>query len=162
LEKIIPEDSIGYIKIPLDLELKAYTWTGSGKIDNKNVRHLDYAFGDLYVAKLAKNSNLLVTMEFPKDWEKNEDIYSEEDIKEIISYLAKDSKHSYPAIGYPQTIMRAHEAAVRLGFSASIIKDEIRDKIMEGLDDKAKSFVRDAWLIIDYVDKGVLGGGKYG
>ena len=61
-------------------------------------------------------------------------------------------------IGYPQTIMRAHEAAVRLGFPASLLRDELRDKILENLDKDAKEFVRDAWLLIDFVDKGVLGG----
>ena len=99
-----------------------------------------------------------MTIEIPKDLETGQPIYSEEEIDEILSYLAKDSKSSYPVIGYPQTIMRAHEAAVRLGFPASLLRDELRDKILENLDKDAKEFVRDAWLLIDFVDKGILGG----
>jgi len=158
LEKKIPSNSIGYVRVPLELELRAYQWTGRGSIDHTITKPLYYAFGELYIAKLAKNSNLLVTIEIPKDLETGQPIYSEEEIDEILSYLAKDSKSSYPVIGYPQTIMRAHEAAVRLGFPASLLRDELRDKILENLDKDAKEFVRDAWLLIDFVDKGVLGG----
>ena len=163
LEKKIPADVIGYIKIPLDLELRAYKWSGIGLIDQEKSEPLRYAFGDMYIAKLSKNSNLLVTIEIPRDFKGNQEIYSHEEVEEIISYLAKDSKHSYPVLGYPQTIMRAHEVAVRLGFPSSIIKDEIRDKIILSLEDKsAGEFIRDGWLLMDFVDKGVLGGGKHG
>src|SRR5207247_2697104 len=106
LEKKIPVNSVGYVKVPLDLELRAYRWTGRGNIDLMSAKPLYYAFGELYIAKLAKNSNLLVTIEIPKDLETGKAIYSEEEVNEIISYLAKDSKTSYPVIGYPQTIMR--------------------------------------------------------
>lgn len=162
LEKKIPSDSIGYVKIPLELELRAYQWTGRGRADKSSTKPLYYAFGELYIAKLAKSSNLLVTIEIPRDLEAGKAIYSEEEVNEILSYLAKDSKSSYPVVGYPQTIMRAHETAVRLGFPASLLRDEIRDKIMEYLDRDAKEFIRDAWLLTDFVDKGVLGGGEHG
>ncbi|MFA5106522.1 MAG: DNA double-strand break repair nuclease NurA [Candidatus Micrarchaeia archaeon] len=162
LEKKIPSDAIGYVKIPLALELKAYEWNGSGKADKSNDEALTYAFGELYIAKLAVQSNLLVTIEIPKDLKNKTDIYTEEEIIEIISYLAKDSKHSYPVIGYPQTIMRAHETAVQLGFPISIIREEIKDKILKRLDPASREFVRDGWLLTDLVDKGVLGGGKNG
>jgi len=161
LEKKIPPNSVGYVKVPLDLELRAYRWTGRGNIDLMSAKPLYYAFGELYIAKLAKNSNLLVTIEIPKDLETGKAIYSEEEVNEIISYLAKDSKTSYPVIGYPQTIMRAHETAVRLGFPASLLRDELRDKILGSLDKDAREFVRDGWLLIEHVDKGVLGGRDY-
>jgi hypothetical protein len=161
LEKKIPSNSIGYVKVPLELELRAYQWTGRGKIDTKSTKPLYYAFGELYIAKLARNSNLLVTIEIPKDLETGQPIYSREEVDEILSYLAKDSRTSYPVVGYPQTIMRAHETAVRLGFPASLLRDEFRDKILESLDKDAKEFVRDGWLLTDFVDKGVLGGGDH-
>jgi len=56
-------------------------------------------------------------------------VLSKDEINEIISYLARDSKSSYPVIGYPQTIMRAHEVAVQFGFPASVVRDEIKDKL---------------------------------
>ena len=161
IEKKIPLDSIGYVKIPLEIELKAYKWEGSGLINRQNAKPLDYAFGEVYVAKLSKDSNLLVTIEIPKYLETGEDIYSESEIDEMISYLAKDSRFSYPVIGYPQTIMRAHETAVQFGFPASVVRDEIKDKFIKNLDEDVGELVRDGLMLMDFVDKGVLGGGKY-
>ena len=158
LEKKIPTNAVGYVRVPLELELRAYKWTGRGTIDREDLRPLYYAFGELYIAKLARNSNLLVTIEIPKDLETGKSIYSEEEVTELMSYLAKDSKTSYPVVGYPQTIMRAHETAVRLGFPASLLRDELRDKILDSLDKDAREFVRDSWLLTEHVDKGVLGG----
>lgn len=160
LEKKIPSNSIGYWKVPLDLESQAYNWTGRGRTKPGEAKRLDYAFGDLYIAKLAKNSPLLVTVEIPRG-KMNELLYTEEEIDELFSYLAKDSKVSYPILGYPQTIMKAHEAAVRLGFPASLIRDELKDKIISKVDNDTKEFIRDSWLLLSEVDKGVLGGGNY-
>ena len=151
LEKKIPQNQIGYIKIPLDLELRVYKWSGKGKIGEK-IEPLFYAFGGLYIVKLSKLGNILVTVEIPEN-------YSNEEVTEIISYLAKDSKYSYPVLGYPQTIMRAHEAAVRVGLPASIIKDKILERVKELSDPTVRTFLRDGWLFRDFVDKGVLGGG---
>lgn len=150
LEKKIPFNKMGYIKIPIELELKAYKWSGKGKIGKKTKR-LDYAFGSLYIVKLSKLGNVLVTVEIPE-------VYSEEDVVEIISYLAKDSRYSYPVLGYPQTIMRAHEAAVRIGLPASIVKDKILDRIKKIGGPTFNAYLRDGWLFRDLVDKGVLGG----
>lgn len=152
LEKKIPANQMGYIKVPVELELKAYKWSGSGKI-GKQTKGLNYTFGGLYIAKLSKLGNVLVTIEIPE-------VYSEQEASEIISYLATDSKYSYPVLGYPQTIMRAHEAAVRIGFPASIIKDRIMQQVKKIGDDYFNSYLRDGWLYRDFVDKGVLGGVK--
>jgi hypothetical protein len=151
LEKKIPSNKIGYIEIPLHLELETYDWSGSGRINPERNQPLNYAFGSLYIAKLSRLSNILVTVEIPN-------VYSKEDVTEIISYLAKDSMYSYPVLGYPQTIMRAHEAAVRIGLPASIVKDKIFERIRELSDPETRVFLRDGWTFRDIVDKGVLGG----
>ena len=158
IEKIFPEHSIGFIKIPKDLEAKAYAWTGKGKRSDTNNK-LVFAFGDLYIAKISRDSNLLLTVEIPRDIKNDENVYSEDDIIKIMGHLAKDSEYSYPVLGYPQTIMRAHEAAVRIGFPATIIRDKIMDKLRESMDDNAKEFMINADILKEFVDKGVLGGG---
>jgi len=159
LEGIFPSNHVGYVEIPLELELKAYTWTGRGEITNSD-RPLTYAFGKLYVAKLSRISNLLVTVEIPYDLENRKSIYSEQEIREIFGHLIKDSKFSYPVNGYPQTIMRAHEKAAQLGFTSSIVRDRILEEFIRGEDDsKIKQFIRDYEMAKEIVDKGVLGGG---
>jgi len=152
LENKIPSNQIGYLEIPLELELRAYLWSGKGKIRDRT-KPLAYSFGKLYLARLSRLSNLLVTIEIPR-------VYSEADVAEIMGYLAKDSKYSYPVLGYPQTIMRAHEAAVRIGLPASIVKDKIFDRLKELSDPEVRRFLRDGWLFKEFVNKGVLGGGE--
>lgn len=159
MEHLIPTNSIGYVKIPQSLEIKAYQWTGRGRLSEKRKR-LYFAFGDIYIAKLSRNSNLLVTVEIPKDLANDAEVYSERDITEIMAHLAKDSAYSYPVLGYPQTIMRAHEAAARVGFPASVVKDKIMDKLKGMMaDDNGRDFMRDAAVLTEFVNKGVLGGG---
>ena len=159
MDQKIPSESIAYVKVPLELELMAYKWSGHGEIGVD--KPLDYAFGNLYIAKLSKHSNLLTTIEIPRDIKNDRDIYTEEEVTEIISYLAKDSAHSYPNIGYPQTLMKAHEVAVEVGFPLSITKDEIKDRIIEVLgDDKAKEYIKSGEFILESVNKGVLGGNR--
>lgn len=153
IERKIPLNQTGYIKVPLKIELQAYKWSGKGKI-TEHTKRLDYAFGSLYICKLSKRSNMLLTVEIPEE-------YSTEEVTEIISYLIKDSKYSYPILGYPQTIMRAHEAAVRIGIPASITKDLILEQVKELADPTINAFLRDGWLMRDLVNKGVLGGGNW-
>lgn len=158
VEHIIPSGKVGYVKIPRELEMWAYRWSGRGKINAKTDK-INYAFGDIYIAKLSRDSSLLVTLEIPKDMINDEDIYTEREINKIVGHLAKDSTHSYPVIGYPQTIMRAHEAAARVGFPASIIKDKILQRIANLMDDSAREFMTNAAILNEFVNKGVLGGG---
>ena len=153
LEKKIPSNQIGYLKIPLELELRAYLWSGKGKIRKNKNEPLAYSFGSLYLARLSSLTNILVTIEIPR-------VYTEAEIAELIGYLAKDSKYSYPVLGYPQTIMRAHEAAVRIGLPASIVKDKVFDRMKELSDPDVRRFLRDGWLFKEFVNKGVLGGGE--
>lgn len=163
LEKIFPSDGIGYVKIPLELELEAYTWSGSGILKPEDVKRLNYAFGDLYIAKLSKKSSLLVTVEIPSDITNDpkvsRPIYNQTEIDKLFGHLAKDSEYSYPVIGYPQTIMLAHETAVRLGFPSDLVKDLIREKMLNELDDETKTSMREYEILKAVVDKGVLGGG---
>ena len=158
VEHKIPPNQIGYIKVPKDLELQAYKWSGKGKISESN-KSIYYAFGDLYIAKLSRYSTLLVTVEIPRDLKNDEDIYDKNDINRIMGNLAKDSAHSYPVIGYPQTIMRAHEAATRVGFPASIIRDKIIERMTTLMGDDVKEFRMNSYMLKEFVNKGVLGGG---
>jgi len=157
IEKVFPPDKVGYVEIPHNLELMAYKWSGQGKIQEGDI--LTYAFGKMYVAKLSRYSNLLVTIEIPFDVHKDEPIYSNSELSEIFGHLIKDSMFSYPNLGYPQTIMRAHEKAAMIGFTASLIKDKVMEKLID-LDDKSLAeYIRDYHLINEIVNKGVLGGG---
>ncbi|MFX1299132.1 MAG: hypothetical protein ACFFD2_30260, partial [Promethearchaeota archaeon] len=159
IENIIPMDYTGYIEIPWEIEKLAYKWRGRGIEDDKKSTHLFHAFGKLYIAKLSKKNNLLVTLEIPHDFQNDCDIYSRREINEIIGHLIKDSMGSYPVLGYPQTIMRAHEKAVRQGFTASIWQDKIIDCLLKEIgDEKIRRIIIESNFLRDYVKKGIIGG----
>ncbi|MBN1215445.1 MAG: DNA double-strand break repair nuclease NurA [Candidatus Lokiarchaeota archaeon] len=159
VQKVFPPNMTGYVEIPLDIERMAYKWTGKGKISKNNQGPLSYALGKLYIVKLSKRNNLLLTIEIPYDYLNNESIYNNKEINEIIGHLIKDSMMSYPILGYPQTIMRAHEKAVRCGFTGSVWKDKIIEYILSNIGDRRLSkLIRNQIFLQEIVNKGILGG----
>lgn len=148
LKKKIPSDRTGYIAIPPEIEQQAYQQPANYRF---------YPFGRLYLAKLSSRSDLLVTLEIPYDVETQRPIYPPQDIEEIIGHLIKDAKASFPSIGYPQTIMRAHEKAVQVGIPASIWKDKIIDEILVQSPEIRKMLL-EANTLREYVSKQQLGG----
>lgn len=161
-EKIFPADQVGYVKIPLDIEEEAYRWSGHGRIARGQGRHLDYAFGGLYIAKLSRAAGVLVTVEIPEYPVSDTcgPVYSEDEAGDVMSFLAKDSLHSYPVPGYPQTVMRAHENAVSLGIPSSILRDRIMGELTRGADPVLAAYVRDEKMLGEGIEKGSLGGGR--
>ena len=152
IEKLIPEHKTGYIEIPWELEQIAYR-------RSKKERSLSQSFGKIYVAKLSPNTNLLVTIEIPYDFENDKEIYTKNEIYNIIGHLIKDSKGSYPILGYPQTIMRAHEKAVRSGITASIWREKIIETLLKKIGNKKiRKLMRDSKIMREYVKKDYLGG----
>ena len=157
-ERIFPPDQAGYIRIPLDVENMAYKWSPTARLRPGVPTRLAYALGDLYIAKLSRSKNLFVTVELPQGTD-GRCVYSESEVTEIMSYLAKDAMYAYPVMGYPQTIMRAHESAAGLGISASMLYDNIIKGLVERSDPLLAEYIRDSAILDEAVSKGSLGGG---
>ncbi|NMC04464.1 MAG: hypothetical protein GYA24_04590 [Candidatus Lokiarchaeota archaeon] len=150
VEKKIPPDFTGFIEVPAEIERAAFTWPQNYKI---------LPFGKLYIAKLSSRSNLLVTVEIPHDFTNNKQVYSNKEITEIIGCLAKDARYSFPTIGYPQTIMRAHEKAVQTGFTASIWRRKIIDRLVKKSgNERLKDILEQATMMRQHVERRDLGG----
>ncbi|MHA1730857.1 MAG: hypothetical protein ACTSU5_02890 [Promethearchaeota archaeon] len=149
-EGVVQQDAAGYVEIPLEIEREVYRWRQTGNL---------LQYGKLYVAKLSPASNLLVTVEIPHDHERGVAIYGRAEIDEIFGHLVRDSAYSFPTIGYPQTIMRAHEKAVATGFSASVWRDLIMEELLHRAGDPdVQNHFREAWLLKQYVKQHPLGG----
>jgi len=96
------------------------------------------SFGDLYFAKLTeKKEGIILPIEIPR-WLRDRK-------KEILEYVAWTSKLSFPIIGYPYPLIKAHENAALTGiemeYLASLLKNEIlgrypdadKEKILSGI-----------------------------
>lgn len=156
-EKIFPREQMGYVRIPLGIENMAYRWSGAGTLLREIPTKLTYSFGNLYIAKLSRHKDLFVTVELPQRTD-GSSIYSEAEVTEIMSYLAKDSMYSYPMIGYPQTIMRAHESAAGLGIPASMLHESIMKGLVDKSDPSLAQYIRDSIMLDEAVSKEYLGG----
>lgn len=156
-ERVFPRDQIGYVEIPLHIENMAYRWSGRGRLGDIPTP-LNYAFGTLYVAKLSRRKDLLVTVEIPRAIGDENLIYTNADVAEIMGHLASNSARSYPVLGYPQTLMRAHEFAASYGLPASILRDQIMTDLIKNTDVSLASYIRDAMMLGEVVNKGTLGG----
>lgn len=119
-----------YCELPKTMEEEAYhrasAWVGHR------------SFGDLYFAKLTdKKEGLILPIEIPH-WLRDRK-------KEVLEYIAWTSKMSFPTIGYPFPLIKAHENATLTGiemeYLASLLKNEIlqrypddeKEKILSGI-----------------------------
>ena len=96
------------------------------------------SFGDLFFVKLTENKEgVILPIEIPR-WLRDRK-------KEVLEYVAWTSRESFPTIGYPYPLVKAHENArltgIEMEYLASLLKNEIlgrypdteKEKILSGI-----------------------------
>jgi hypothetical protein len=128
LEGIFNRSYPCFCEIPEEIELISYNYAASW-LGKRN-------FGDLYFAKLSENKRgLILPVEIPR-WLKSRR-------KEILEYLAETSKVSFPVIGYPYPLIRAHENAVLNGLEMEMLASGLVTEILHSLEENDKEKVLD-------------------
>src|SRR5437016_11355108 len=110
-------------------------------------------FGILHLAKLVEEpGGLVLPIDIP-EW-----LMSRR--KEILEYLAETAKSSFPVIGYPEPLIRAHEGAVLHGMEMAVLEDMFIEELLRNQpgNDADKTFEHVA------IGRGLLKGGwkEYG
>jgi hypothetical protein len=82
-------------------------------------------FGILHLAKLVEDPDGLVLPVDVPEWLMPRR-------KEILEYLAETAKSSFPTVGYPEPLIKAHEGAVLHGFEMSILEDLLVEEVVKG------------------------------
>jgi hypothetical protein len=82
-------------------------------------------FGILHLAKLAEDPDGIVLPVDVPEWLMPRR-------KEILEYLAETAKSSFPTVGYPEPLIKAHEGAVLHGFEMSILEDLLVEEVVRG------------------------------
>lgn len=83
-------------------------------------------FGNLHLAKFVEDAaGLVLPVDIP-DWLMPRR-------KEVLEYLAETAKSSFPTIGYPEPLLKAHEAAVLHGIEMSFLADLLVEEVIHGL-----------------------------
>jgi hypothetical protein len=112
LEGTFDVESPCFTEIPGELERECYRWAGTWMEGQ--------CFGRLHLAKLAAGRNTAV---FPIDVPE----WLMASRKEVLEYLAETAKASFPTVGYPYPLIKAHEYANISGFEMSLLEKLIVD-----------------------------------
>jgi len=121
IEKIIPPGEARYVKVPRDLEAKAYVWPEYAKgeeAEGKDGEAPKFVAGDMYFVQFgkAKGDPLWAVDLFSS--QANRDA-------EIFGYLLADAIDGFPVPYYPRCLQKAHEYAQVVDFDLTILQDEV-------------------------------------
>ena len=105
-----------FCEVPEDLERRAYRWARAWLEG--------HSFGRLHLAKLSEQPDAVVLPVDIPPWLLGRR-------REVLEYLAEASKASFPTIGYPEPLIRAHELAVLHGLEMSVLEDMMVDELMK-------------------------------
>lgn len=120
LERTIPEGNPRYVKIPRDLEAKAYVWPEYARGDETEGKGEAPKFvaGDMYFVRFGeRGGDPLWTV----------DLLSSQtsDAAEVFGYLLADAIDGFPVPFYPRSLQKAHEHAEIVDFDLDILQDEV-------------------------------------
>jgi hypothetical protein len=137
IEGIFPSGEPRYVRIPRELEAKAYIWAKYAHgpdTEGDNREAPKYVAGDLYLVRFGRRSSDPV-------WAV--DILSQQSQKasEIFGYLLSDAIDGFPIPFYPRCLQKAHEHAQVVGFDLDIFQDEIFSAIRDLLPPEKQNII---------------------
>lgn len=139
LEKTFELQSPCFCEVPEEIERRCYKWerTWMGK-----------QFGKMHLVKLAEGKGgIVLPVDIPA--------WLLDRRKEVLEYLAETAKSSFPVVGYPHPLIKAHENAVLYGLEMSVLSDLMIKRITKGkIDEDIEKIMRHVNL-----GKGLIKGG---
>jgi hypothetical protein len=121
IEKIMPPGEARYIKIPRELEAKAYVWPEYAKgaeAEGEEGEAPKFVAGDMYFVRFGKAKGDPVWAVDIFSCQKSKDA-------EIFGYLLADAIDGFPVPFYPRCLQKAHEHAEIVDFDLTILQDEV-------------------------------------
>jgi hypothetical protein len=121
IEKILPPGEARYVKVPRDLEAKAYVWPEYAKgaeAEGGEGEAPKYVAGDMYFVRFGKAKGDPVWAVDIFSCQKSKDA-------EIFGYLLADAIDGFPVPFYPRCLQKAHEHAQIVDFDLTILQDEV-------------------------------------
>jgi hypothetical protein len=113
-----------FCQVPAEIENESYNW------DQTKYKTLQ-VFGTMHLVKFVEQKDGLVyPVDVPK-WLMNKR-------KEVLEYAAETAKSSFPTIGYPYPLIKAHENAVLHGLEMDVLSKFMIDAVMENHEPKER------------------------
>jgi len=121
IEKVMPPGEARYVRVPRELEAKAYVWpeyARGAETEGEAGEAPKFVAGDMYLVRFGKTTGDPV-------WAV--DIFSAQSGKdaEIFGYLLADAIDGFPVPFYPRCLQKAHEHAQIVDFDLTILQDEV-------------------------------------
>ena len=155
LEHTFDRDYPCYAEVPQELEAKCYnfdkTWLETASEDPGDGRQLYQSFGRLHLLKLGASPDApILPVDVPVWLPANRK-------QEVLEYLVNDAQDTFPILGYPSALQRAHDNAVLTGLEMTVLGDLMTDSLKDHVEDSLRE------RIVRHVHLGrglIKGGGR--
>ena len=132
LEGTFNRDYPCFAEVPRDLEAKCYnfdrTWLETASDDAADGSQLYQSFGRLHLVKLGSSPDSpILPVDVPVWLPPNRK-------QEVLEYLVTDSRDTFPVLGYPSALQRAHNHAVLTGLEMTVLGDLMTDELQQRTD----------------------------
>ena len=120
IENTMPPGEARYVRIPRELEAKAYVWPeyARGVETEGEGEAPKFVAGDLYLVRFGKNRGDPI-------WAVDLFTPQSNSAAEIFGYLLADAIDGFPIPFYPRCLQKAHEHASIVDFDLTILQDEV-------------------------------------
>jgi len=125
LEGLFSAGSPRYVRVPRELEAKAYIWpeyARGAEVENEEGEAPKFVAGDMYFVRFGSRSgDPIWTVDILSSQSKEAD--------EVFGYLLADAICGFPIPFYPRCLQKAHEYASIVDFDLDILQDEVFDAL---------------------------------
>jgi hypothetical protein len=137
IEGTFPSGDARYVKIPRELEVKAYKWAEwarGAEIEGEERETPKFVAGDMFLVRFGKQSGDPI-------WAV--DIFSKHSSNsaEIFGYLLNDAINGFPVPFYPLCLQKAHNYAQIVDFDLEIFQDEIFSAVRDLLPEEKRGII---------------------
>lgn len=127
LEHVLPGEEARYVRIPAELEAKAYKWSewarGRGQ-EQEGGEAAKFKAGDMFFVRFGQRTSDPV-------WTVDVLESQSDKAQEIFGYLLADAINGFPVPYYPRCLQTAHEHAQVAGFDATILQHEVLEAVRD-------------------------------
>ena len=136
LERTFDRDYPCYAEVPRELEAKCYnfdrTWLETASDESEGSEQRYQSFGRLHLLKLGASPDApVLPVDVPVWLPLNRK-------QEVLEYLANDAAETFPVLGYPSALRRAHEHAVLTGLEMTILGDMMTGSLQTHVDESLR------------------------
>ncbi len=150
IEEIFPAGDSVFVRIPRELEAKAYTWPeyARGAEEEREGEKAKFVMGIMHFVRFgSRNGDPIWTVDMlPSQMERR---------AEVFGYLLSDAVEGFPVPFYPRCLQKAHEFARIADFDLKILQDQVTQAVRELLPLEKRAIIDGLILQSD------MGGGRY-